>query len=144
MLNIILLIICLVIFGSGVIYIFRKVYDDLKRERIIKNFVAYSTVLDYHLERAYELVHKDKILIYSLEATTLPDKEFNEYSKVFLRLAQKIMGPSLLKEFEFFYGDYDTLVFNMIEYFNTKYENDEIRKNSLSALMEDDNKEEPQ
>jgi len=141
MLNSILLVICLVILGSGVLYILKRSYDDLKRERIVKNFVAYSTVLDYHLERAYELVHKDKILIYSLEATTLPDKEFNEYSKVFLRLAQKIMGPSLLKEFEFFYGDYDTLVFNMVEYFNTKYENDEIRKNSMSNLMEEENTE---
>ncbi len=126
----------LVIFGLWVIYILRKVYYDLKRERMIKGFVAYSAVLDYFLEKAYEIIHKDQVLIYSLEATTLPDDEFNKVSKEFLRLAQKVMGPSLLKEFTIFYGDYETLVFNMAEYFSSKHDQDEIRKSAIEDMME--------
>jgi len=125
-----------VIFGTWVIYTLRKVYYDFKRERMVKNFEAYMKILDFNLEKAYDMLYKDKILIYSLEATTLPDKEFNQYSRDFLRLAQKIMGPSLVAEFVIFYGNYETFAFNMAEFFNTKYENDEIRQTSIDNLQE--------
>lgn len=122
-----------------VVYIFyfgTTIYKDLKRERMIKNFAYYTTTWEHYLGKAYDMIHKDKILIYSLEATTLPDEEFNEVSKTFVNLVRKIMGPTLFKEFQNFYGDYDTLIFNILEFFNTHYEYDEIRKGSMENLME--------
>lgn len=90
------------------------------------------------MEKAYDIIHKDKILIYSLEATKLPDKDFNIYSKEFIRLVFKLLGPVLTSEFLKFFGDYDTFTFYLAEFFNSKYESDEIRKASMENLMQSD------
>ena len=57
----------------------RKVYLDKRKERIINNFANYTAVLEYQLNKAYDMIHKDKMLIYSIEGTKLPDKEFNRF-----------------------------------------------------------------
>jgi hypothetical protein len=105
---------------------------------MIKNFESYTAVLQYHMEKAYNVVHKDQILTYSLEATTLPDKEFYKASLDFIKLVEKLLGPTLKKELIFLYGNYDTFVFNLAEYFNERYDNDEIRKVSVNDMMQSD------
>jgi len=127
---------CYLIFGFFLSYIIRKVYNDLKRERMIKNFSDYMALLNFHLEKAYDMIHKDRVLIYSVEATTLPDEEFNQVTIDFLMLVQKILGPNLVSEFIALYGNYDTFIFNLAEYFNTRYENDEIRKGAIDDMIE--------
>jgi hypothetical protein len=94
--------------------------------------------MTYYIEKAYDMIHKDKILIYSLEATKLPDKEFNVFSKEFIRLVIKLMGPVLTEEYVSFYGGYEAFTFNLAEYFNSKYEDDEIRKVAMDNIMESD------
>jgi hypothetical protein len=91
------------------------------------------------MEKSYDLIHKDRILIYSIEASRLDDTEFNRASQDFVRLLVKLLGPMLYKEFVFLFGDVDTFTFNVIEYFNTRYENDEIRKASVENLTEEEN-----
>jgi len=118
-----------------------KVFSQKKCERLINNFEAYTIVLQLHMEKAYEIIHKDKILIYSLEATKIKDSEFNTYSKDFVRLVEKMLGPRLCKEFIFLYGNYETFVFTLVEYFNTTYEGDAIRKTSIENMMEAENVE---
>jgi hypothetical protein len=100
-------------------------------------FDKYAIVLDYHMAKAYEIVFKDKIFIYSLEGMKIDDKDFNIVSKSFVILVLKLLGPSLKEEFVELYGDEDTLIFNIIEYFNTKFENDEIREKSRQNLYTD-------
>ena len=126
-----ILIVCLVLFFSG-----KTIFIHKKRETIIKNFESYSAVLQYHMEKAYNMIHKDQILVYSVEATTLPDAEFHKASIDFINLVQKLLGPTLVKEMVFLYGNYDTFVFNLAEYFNTNYDADEIRKASMGEMME--------
>lgn len=120
---------------SGVI---RKIFLGKKCERLIGNFEAYTAVLQFHMEKAYEIIHKDKMLIYSIEATKVKDSEFNAYSKDFVRLVEKMLGPRLCQEFIFLYGNYETFVFNLVEYFNTTYEGDAIRQTSVENMMEGD------
>jgi len=91
------------------------------------------------MEKSYDLIHKDRILIYSMEASRLDDTEFNRASQDFVRLLVKLLGPMLYKEFVFLFGDVDTFTFNVIEYFNTRYEDDEIRKASVENLTEEEN-----
>ena len=105
-----------------------------KNQNMIKNFDTYMAVLQYHMERAFEIVHKDQILIYSLEATGVPDDKFSEASSSFGRLVIKMIGPMLYEEFRYLYGGEEALLFNVIEYFNTKYETDEIRAAALDNL----------
>jgi hypothetical protein len=116
-----------------VVFILKKQKID-KNQDMIKNFDTYMAVLQYHMERAFEIVHKDQILIYSLEATGIPDDKFSEASSSFGNLVIKMMGPMLYDEFRYLYGGDDALLFNVIEYFNTKYETDEIRAAAIDNL----------
>lgn len=111
-----------------------KLYAHFKRLNCIKNFADYIAVLEYHLERAYDLIHKDQILTYSLEGTRVRDEDIDKVSEDFVKLVIKLLGPLLYKEFLILYGDTDTFVFNVLEYFNTKYEGDEIRKQALDEV----------
>lgn len=131
-------IIILIIIAVGTIVAIR-LYMSSRRRHFIINFSEYMTVLNYHMEKAYDLIHKDRILIYSMEASRLDDTEFNRASQDFVRLLIKLLGPMLYKEFVFLFGDVDTFTFNLIEYFNTRYEDDEIRKASVENLTEEEN-----
>lgn len=113
-------------------------YQDKRKKRLILQFADYRAVLTFFMEKAYDIIHKDKILIYSLEATKLPDKDFGVYSKEFVRLVVKLAGPTLTSEFLYLFGDEDTFTFFLVEYFNSKYEGDEIRKASIENLMQSD------
>ena len=47
----------------------------------------------------------------------------------------------LHSELVILYGNEDTFIFNLIEYFNTGYEEDEIRKSSLESISEENQSE---
>jgi len=122
------------IFVGGLVYL-----ENSAKKRIslkVENFDKYIVVLEYHMQKAYEIVYKDKILIYSLDATKINDSEFNIASKEFAVLVLKMIGPNLKEEFVELYGNVDTLIFNMIEYFNGKFESDEIRDKAKQNLFE--------
>lgn len=103
-------------------------------QRYIVEFDSYIKVLDYHLAKAYDVIYKDRILVYSIEATKLNEKEFSVVAKDFLTLVLKMLGPNLVKEFLILYGNEKTFFFNITEYFNTKFEDDEIRKTATMDL----------
>ena len=108
---------------------------------LMKNFDSYVVILELFMNRAYDIIFKDQILIYSVEATKLDNKHFEEISKQFMTLVLKLMGKTLQQEFEYLYSDKETLLFNITEYFNRRYEDDEIRKASQKNLMEDNEEE---
>jgi len=88
------------------------------------------------MEKAYDMIHKDRILVYSIEATRVPEEQINVVSRDFITLVEKMIGPRLRKEFIFLYGNYETFVFVLAEYFSTNYENDAIRRDSVGEMME--------
>lgn len=121
-----------------VLLLIDKYQDSKKRMEAIKNFPSYAAALGYHLEKAYEIIHKDRMLIYSLEAMRVPDEHFIVFTKDFITLVLKLMGKKMEKEFSYVFGNTETLIFNITEFFNSKYEEDEIRRDSLSAMIESD------
>ena len=87
-----------------------KIYGHMKRVSCVKNFVDYIAVLEYHLVRAYDLIHKDEILVYSLEASRVREEDIDKVSQKFVKLVIKLIGPTLYKEFINLYGDDDTFI----------------------------------
>lgn len=123
------------------VFLFFCLYIVLKyknKQLFIKKFVEYDAILHINMEKAYNIIHKEKILVYSLEAVKLPEEHINGVSRDFVTLVIKFLGPNLYKEYLNVYGDYETFVFNLLDYFNTKYEDDEIRKVSIQDLMSQD------
>ena len=116
------------------IYIFNKI----RFFKFVTNFESYVAILTYHMEKAYDIIYKDNILIYSIEATKINDKDFEIVTKNFAYLVLKMIGPKLRKEFVELYGNEETVIFNMIEYFNSRFENDEIRKSATENIMEEE------
>ena len=129
-----LLIIINIIFIYFMLKITKQIYKKIIIIKIIKSFSDYMTVLDYHIKRSYDIIYKDKILIYALEGMHVKEQDFNLISQDFVKLVIKLIGPNLYKEFIYFYGNEETLIFNLIEYFNVRYEDDEIRKQSLDNI----------
>lgn len=124
-------------FVAGIAVIIRKQNLE-KKKHMLDHFDAYAGILMYHMEKAYDIIHKDQILIYSLEATGLPEGEFDAATKSFGKLVIKMIGPMLYKELVYLYGNEETLIFNITEYFNTRYEGDAIRETALENLSEED------
>jgi hypothetical protein len=94
------------------------------------------------MQKSYDIIHKDQILTYSLEGMKIKDKDFNAVSEDFVRLVVKLLGPMLYEEFLFLYGDENTFMFNLIEFFNSKYEDDEVRRGALDSITENKASEE--
>ena len=114
----------------------RAILNYMRHQRIISNFADYTSVLQFYMEKAYDMLHKDRILVYSLEATKLPEEQINVVSRDFISLVEKLLGPRLRKEFIFLYGNYETFAFVLVEYFSTSYENDAIRRDAVGEMME--------
>ena len=109
--------------------------ENKKNFQVITNFESSSAVLQFVMEKSYDITFKDKLLVYSVEGMKIDDKQFGLYSKDFGSLVLKMMGPRLRSELTYVFGDEETLLFNIIDFFNTKYENDEIRKSQQEKLM---------
>jgi len=115
-----------------------SIYRYVKRLLYIKNFSIYISVLDYHMDKAYDMVHKDKILAYSLEAFRISDQEYESISQDFVKLVEKYLGPTLLNEFIQLYGDEESFIFILLDYFSRRYEDDEIRKTAMDNLTQEE------
>lgn len=112
------------------------IVKNYKRVQYIKSFTDYRSVLEYHMQKAYDMVHKENILPYSLEAFRVSEEDYDKISGDFVRLVQKFIGPMLLKEFIYLYGDEETFIFNLLEYFSGMYESDEIRNATMEQITD--------
>jgi len=137
MLNVLYLTLSVCIILSTVSYIYFRAVAEKKKSRsfCIEKYESYIVSLDYFCKKAYDLIYKDKIMIYSLEAMALNNVQYNAVSKEFCSLVFRFLGPSLISEFIDFFGDDKTLMINILEYFNTNYENDKIKEEATSSMM---------
>jgi hypothetical protein len=110
--------------------------ENKKRLDNMLNFTVIMSILDFHVKKAFEIIYKEKILIYSMEATKPSQAEFETISKDFARLVMKLLGPNFLESLVSLYGNEETLLFNLMEMFNTFFENDEIYKSTSNQIME--------
>lgn len=128
------IIICLILYLAADL----SKYEHKKQLDAMTNFNTIMSILDFHVKKAFEIIYKERIMIYSLEATKPNESEFETISKDFARLVIKLIGPNLFESLVSVYGNEETLLFNLMEMFNTFFENDEIYKMASSQLMEND------
>ncbi|OQB42014.1 MAG: hypothetical protein BWY04_00500 [candidate division CPR1 bacterium ADurb.Bin160] len=119
---------------SYIIYIFLNFFDE-KRKYNIEKFSEYSGILNFYMEKAYAIIYKNELMIYSVEGMKLDDIIFQEITKKYIILVLKMMGSRAEKEFLYFFGDAKTMYFNISEYFNYRYEQDEIRHATQKELI---------
>ncbi len=123
-----------------ILYLFLGKLINLKENQLILNKIdkhkSYLSVLEYYMAQSYSIVYKEKILVYSIEASRLPQNELNAVAKDYISLTIKFIGPKLEKEFVDFFGNYDTLYFNIGQYFYFKYEDDKIRESYTNEIMD--------
>jgi hypothetical protein len=105
------------------------------------NFTNYLAILQYHMEKAYNMVHKDKILVFSLDGLRPREEDVDNIAKEFVNLTIKFLGKKHYKDLVDFYGSDESLLINLFEYFNTKYEDDEIRESTINKLTESEQEE---
>lgn len=133
--EIIFLSLSVIIFIISIVVVYRK-KDSMKIERMIQNFVAYESLLKYFMDKAYELIYKEEIMIYSMEAMGIKEEDVDKIVKKFIQLVLKLLGTRLVEEFAYLYRNDQTFFLQIADYFNTRYESDEIRKTSLDNLKE--------
>ncbi len=124
-----------------VVYLFKKFIEFLKGCFLSMNFTNYTGILNYHMEKAYNMVHKDKVLVFSLEGLRPKEEELDAIAKDFVNLSIKLLGNKFYKDLCDLYGGEDSLLLNIFEYFNTRFEDDEIRESTLNKLSETDQEE---
>jgi succinate dehydrogenase flavin-adding protein (antitoxin of CptAB toxin-antitoxin module) len=115
-----------------------KIFKQIIIMKYMKSFTDYYAILQYHMEKAYDIIYKDRVLVYSLDGQKVKDSEFSVIIQDFVNLVIKMIGTSLYNEFIKLYGSEDTFLFNLVEYFNKRYEDDEIRKNTLDEISDTD------
>jgi len=121
----------------GIKNIFGKTPDLYKkRQSYVDRHEQYMKVLDYYMEKAFDIIYKDRILVYSISGTKPDDADIKKHSIDFAKLTLKLLGNTLTEEYIYLYGDEETFMFIIIEYFNTKAEHDEIKQASINQIME--------
>lgn len=108
-----------------------------KRQSYILNFEKYEKVLDEHLLRAFNIIYKDRIFLYSVEGTKPDEKDQTKATKDFCKLFIELIGTTMYREFCYLYGSEDSFMLNIVEYFNTKTETDEIKDAAIDRMVGD-------
>ena len=115
-----------------------KRFEYQKEIHTVLNFHNLINILEYNMKKAFQIVYKENVFIYSLEASKITPDQFNVLSKEFGKLTLKLCGTTIKRNLISLYGDEETLLFNIIEYFNSNIENDEIYKATSNQLMQED------
>ena len=102
----------------------------------IINFASYLAILSYYMEKSYDIIHKSDVLVYSIDGLRLTEEDEEKAVKEYTKLVLKFLGSTMKDELvNNIYGDEETLIFNIVEYFTDRYANDEIRESSMNSVM---------
>jgi len=113
-----------------------KFLEDKENTKIIEKFIDIHSILSFHMDASYETIHKDNILVYSLEGVKPDEKDIDFLAREFVKLTIKLSGPNMMNLFVKLYGTEDNLYFVMMDYFNRRFEDDEIRNATIDSIQE--------
>ena len=100
---------------------------EILREYMVMNKnKSYLEVCNYFCERSYEAVHKDQILPYITSGFRLTGAQLETTKRNFVKLNYELMGPRIVTCLSVFYGDDETLTKNLITWFTTRIDVEEL------------------
>ena len=135
--NLVTFLIIIIVFSIlTIVWLLFKIKKTSPMTEYILKYEKYQAILEFFLEKAYNIIYKDRIFIYSLDGQKPTEDDFKTASIDFSKLALRLMGTTIIEEYIRLYGDLDTLLFNITEYFSEKSEHDEIYQTSIDELME--------
>jgi hypothetical protein len=111
-------------------------FDDKENEKLIERFVDLHSILAFHMEASYETIHKDNILTFSLDGVKPREEDIDKLSHEFVKLTMTLAGPNMMDTFIKLYGTDDNLFFVMMDYFNRRFEDDEIRAQAIENIQD--------
>jgi len=113
-------------------------YKENSKVKIMKDFDLYSKILNNNMSESYEIIYKEKILLYSVEGRNLSDEEVPKIRNEFVKLVIKLNGKSIQKKLKIIYGDDHTLFLKISNFFDLMLDNDEIRKINVENTTQND------
>jgi hypothetical protein len=116
-------------------FLVKSAISQKRQLEMVKNFDSYATLLEYYMSKAYEIIYKERILVYSLEGMKIDEQTFSVCCTDFANLVLKLIGPKLTNELSSFYGDRSTLFFNILQYFQSRIEDDAVREKIKEQIM---------
>ena len=139
-----LIIICFILTEILIVIIWgisfsNKCLKAWKEKNYVNNFESYMSILEYNMQKAFDIVYKDKILVYSIEGYRPNEDQIDSFAKEFTILTLTLMGNSMANELTEMFGSDATLYTNMVEYFNSRFETDEIRQATIKQTVEEAN-----
>lgn len=111
-------------------------FDKRETTKLVHDFDHIHAIMTFHMEAAYETIHKDNILVYSLDGTKPDEEDINKLGHEYVKLFMRLTGPVMFETFVNLYGDEETVFFVALDYFNRKFDDDEIRKSALENIQE--------
>lgn len=106
--------------------------------KLIKKFEHFHAILTYHMEAAFDTIHKDSILVYSLDGVKPTEKDIDYLSHEHVKLTLRLAGPNMIDLFLKLYGGEDTFYFIIMDYFNRRFEDDEVRASAIESYQDED------
>jgi len=121
--NLIFISLCIVL----IIVYFLRISRDLILEYIhVNKNKSYLDLSKYFCEMSYDMIYKDKLLAYSSNGHKVSGDELESIQRDFIKLTIDLMGDTNLNYLIKFYGGLVNLNENMILWFRSKNDNDEI------------------
>jgi hypothetical protein len=133
--NVIIILLAATLFKSS----FKRIMQHVEKKAntaLIEKFDHVHAILAFHMDASYETIHKDNILVYSLDGVKPKEEDIDNLTKEFVKLTMKLAGPNMLGLFEDLYGDDETLFFVMMDYFTRRFEDDEIRASAIDNIQD--------
>jgi len=121
-----------------ILYFYLKYLEYSKEKFYIENYTNYIKILDYVCHVSYDNIYKNKILVYSIEAVRLTEKELEDINKEFIKQCLYLLGPKLVTQLTNLFGNRETLYMHISSFFYSQYENDEVRDFSTKNLLDNE------
>lgn len=99
---------------------------------MVKNYIvvnkhkSYLQLYDWFINKAYDRVYASNIMIYTSEGLNPSREDIETAKRNFIRLARGMMGEKIENQLIEFFGSEETLIQNMILFFDEKTMTDEL------------------